>query len=460
MRDALRRFSLERALQLAIVATILTAVLAAGALISWLDEARTLRWGALVALFALSLVYALRSPSGPRPWPALAATAGFLALAVASAAWSVAPGATIGRGGALALLLTACGALAWATAGDPDRVRPLLSGITAGIGLVALGGLLVLLFRHDRAIAPATTSLPARYQGLGGGPDTATMVLAVGLPLAAFAFLETRRAAGRVAAGALFLLLLGSIVASGSRGALLSGFAGLLAVVLIGQHGARRIAALAAGLAALLVLSVLAMRLPSPARTPPAQPAAEEPRAVEQPTPGYFDAETLLRLQDDVGHPPFGVGDTSRKPRTLFGTSGRAEAWQGALEQGAARPVAGYGFGTEGRVFVDRYADFHSNLAESSYVGLFLQLGAAGLAAFAALVAAFLVPAARAFRRLDPRQRRLAAACAGGLVAGLVLAFFQSYIYAAGNNATAAVWLCAFLLVAASATPHARASRR
>jgi hypothetical protein len=53
-------------------------------------------------------------------------------------------------------------------------------------------------------------------------------------------------------------------------------------------------------------------------------------------------------------------------------------------------------------------------------------------------------------RRVRSASGRLAAACAGGLVAGLLLALTQSYIYAAGSNATAAVWACGFLLAAAA----------
>jgi MFS family permease len=34
----------------------------------------------------------------------------------------------------------------------------------------------------------------------------------------------------------------------------------------------------------------------------------------------------------------------------------------------------------------------------------------------------------------------------GALAAGVVLALFQSYVYAAGNNATAAFWICGFLV--------------
>src|SRR5207247_4994647 len=161
------------------------------------------------------------------------------------------------------------------------------------------------------------------------------------------------------------------------------------------------------------------------------------------------------RLQDDIGLPPFGVGETRKKPRTLFGTSGRAQAWQGALDIGAERPLLGFGFGTEDHVFVDQYADFNSNTIENSYLGLFVELGAVGVAIFLLLLALLVRRALRALPRLRDTERRAAAACAGAVVAGLVLACFQSYIYAPGNNATAALWICTFLLVAATALPDA-----
>ena len=58
----------------------------------------------------------------------------------------------------------------------------------------------------------------------------------------------------------------------------------------------------------------------------------------------------------------------------MLSSSGRFEAWRGAIRQGNERPIAGYGFGTEGDVFVDRYYGLDSNLTENSYVGLYLQL--------------------------------------------------------------------------------------
>jgi hypothetical protein len=88
---------------------------------------------------------------------------------------------------------------------------------------------------------------------------------------------------------------------------------------------------------------------------------------------------------------------------------------------------------------------------ENSYLGLFLQVGAAGLALFLGLAAALLARAGLALGALRGERRLLVAALTGVFVAGLVLGIFQSYLYAPGNNATGALWICAFLLAAATA---------
>lgn len=459
MRAALSRITLERAIQVAIVATIVTAVLAAGALLSWLEIARRLRWPALALLLALSLAYALRRRGGPKPTAAYAMASVLVALALISAFWSVQARTTAAHGIALAVLFAACGALSYATAGRPQAVRRLLDAVLAAAGVVSVGGLLVLLFRHDRAIQPATTALPLRYQGLGGGPNTATMMLAVAVPLALDAAAGPRRVLGRAIGVLILALLVGSIVASGSRGALVSAFVGTLAYVLIRIPTLRGRATAAAAVVALFALAVGATRVPQPlppgSPNPPTAYVAYDPFPPDvHARPPYADANILWRLQDDIGRPAFGVADTHRRPRTLLGTSGRVEAWTGAVEQATRRPLLGYGFGAEGRVFVDRYVNFNSGTPENSYVGLFLQLGVGGLLTFLVLVAYLVGRTVRSLRGLHNAQRFVVAASGGALAAGLALAFFQSYIYAVGNNATAAVWICGFLLAAATTTPR------
>ena len=460
MRDVSRLLTLERALQAAIVATILTAVLAAGSIVSWLDAARALRWPALATFAALALVYAARRAEVPRPTAVGLAAVAFVAVALVSTGWSPVPGSTAARAVSLAVLFAGAGALAWGGAGRPDAVRPFLRAVLAAVAIVAVGGLVVLAVDRDRAVEEATTELAARYQGLGGGPNTATMLLALGLPLAALAAVEAPRRLVRIGLCCLLALVAGSIVASGSRGALLAGFAGLLAFALAAPAGVRARAIWGAAVVAAFVVGVLMTRIPKPDANAETSTRGGIPDLPPfRPAPGYLDANLRLRLQDDVGHPGPGVAQTTRAERTLLGSSGRAEAWRGALGVGAQRPLLGFGFGTEARAFQDRYVGFNSGVPENSYIGLFLQLGAAGLTLFLALAGALLARTGRALTALSGERRRLAAACAGVVVGGLVLALFQSYVYAVGNNATAALWICAFLLAAVTTREHVRAAR-
>ena len=134
--------------------------------------------------------------------------------------------------------------------------------------------------------------------------------------------------------------------------------------------------------------------------------------------------------------------------RSIFGSSGRIDAWGGALHEAARRPVVGHGFGTEQAVFVDRYYRFVGALPENSYLGLALQLGLVGLLALAALV---VVLARGGIRALGGPRSALAAAGLGVLAAGLVAAVAQSYLYSVGNIAAAALWIPSFMLAALDA---------
>ena len=76
--------------------------------------------------------------------------------------------------------------------------------------------------------------------------------------------------------------------------------------------------------------------------------------------------------------------------RRLVTSSGRRDAWGGAIRQAAQRPIVGYGFGTEARAFIDRWSGFVGSVPENSYIGLALQLGVVGLVVFALLVSSLL----------------------------------------------------------------------
>ena len=395
------------------------------------------RWAALVLLFVLSAWWAVvrgRTLSVDRKvmWSAAAV----VLLAVVSSAWSVTPRLTFERGVTLAVLALTALLIAQAVAGRPASAERVLVGLLAGSVVVALAGLLVLAVAHRDAVEVATIDLPPRFKGMGQDPNTSSLLFAVAVPIATWLALTSRTTRRRLVFSAALALLAGSIVGSGSHGALLAGGLGTAVVVLLCLDGYRRRIAATLAVVAVAGAGLWIETLPQPSRTNPVVvPAVPIPA----PKPGYLDAQINTPLDGELGIPL--PGQSLR--RTLTTSSGRTQAWGGAIHQAEQRPVAGYGFGTESHVFIDRWSGFSGSVPENSYVGIALQLGIAGLLVFAALLAALGVAALARLRR---ERRGVAAAGVGVLVAGLAAAVGQSYVYSVGNIATMTLWITVFLL--------------
>ena len=440
-------------MRLAIVVTVLDVAFGS----NWSPDVRAvagpLRWLVLAGLCVLSLAYAWSRLTSLRARPRLTAygfAAALLSLALVSTLWSIDPRLTVARCVAFGTLLLAAGALAVAVAGDREAAGEILVAVLGGAVVVALAGLVALAVNPGEAVQEATSSTAARFRGIGQNPNTVSMLLAVGMPIATWLLLRERGARRLVAAGALALLA-GSIVASGSRAALVAGFAASAAPALASARGSRAVAATVATASLGLAVGLAVTTLPDPnpnygrSTSDYATPCTRN------------DAQCYLRLEDEVGRPPGGRYEPP-KSRSLLGSSGRRDAWASGLERGAERPVAGFGFATESRAFVDRIYSFQGGVPENSFIGIFLQLGVLGTVFLGGLALSLLGAAAQALRMRDRDDRPLAAACAAVLLAGLGLALFQSYLYAAGNTATLSVWICAFLLTALAATPSAARS--
>ena len=246
----------------------------------------------------------------------------------------------------------------------------------------------------------------------------------------------------RPAGAALVLLFAGEIAVSGSRGAIIAGFGGaLLTGLVLGPTLSAKVA-LAAGLVVLAGVCVATSRLPHPSSA--AAPAVAAGAAAAAVNTRGLNADLRLRLEDELGHPPLG-GYRPPVARTLFGSSGRAQAWVGGVRQAARRPLLGYGFGTEDKVFVDRFYAFEGNFVENSYVGTFLQLGAAGVAL---LIGLFLTLAWNAYRALWRGTGGPAAGAAGVVLVAALIGLSQSGITSVGNIAVASIWICALTLPA------------
>ena len=429
-----------RTIQLVLVGLVVTMTLASSINNSFLLLGRAFRFPLLFELALVAVAYAawLLPRRRPRAGPFVALGA-FVALALVSSAWSARTGWTERRSGALLLLGVAGSALAAASAARPEAVRRILEALVAAAAIVALLGLYLLWVSHEQAVQSASVQYPARYRGIGQNPNTVPLLLALALPLTLWLWTEAPARSRKALAAATLLLFDGSIVASGSRGALIAALAGAVVWALTLRRPWRLRLALIAATAAVFAADVAITQIPKPLSPAPSHAASGPQRVVR-------DAELVSPLEDELGRP-----GAAPIRRTLFGTSGRARAWDAALHQIAHRPVAGYGFGTEQFAFVDRYYGFDSSLPENSYLGVALQLGVVGLAALLVLLGVLAAAAVRAVRILTGRALAAARASASVVAAGVVLGVTQSYLTSPGNLASSTFWIAALCLPALAA---------
>lgn len=428
------RGQLEGAIQVTTFGVVVTVAFVASHIQPWnFPELRALRTFVLVELAALAAAYVVATRARLRALPGALVAFAFAGVGLLSAAWSVDPWLTLERGGGFAVLIVAAGALGLATANRPRFAGVVMLAFLAATVFVALAGLFELWHARDQAILPATKGQGARYNGIGQNPNQVAMLIAITLPFALWAVAETRgRARGAAAAAA--LLLVASLIASGSRGAVIAGFAGCLAYLV--AIARRRRLAVAGAVALAFVVAIGITQLPQPAKTNPPlyETFGQTPKLSPQ------DLNSALPLESEFGFPGENVETGAR--RTLFFSSGRVEAWRFAFDQALRRPLAGYGFGTEDEAFVDRTYLFVSDVVENSYLGVLLQVGLVGLTL---LLLALAAPLAAWLRR-RPVAGGDAAACAGAVVAGVALAAPQSYVTSVGSPPTAPFWIALFLL--------------
>jgi hypothetical protein len=236
---------------------------------------------------------------------------------------------------------------------------------------------------------------------------------------------------------------------------LLAEVAGLLVVVWFLTDNVYRAVTLGAGVVlvcgATLALTTLLPHLPGarfhvPSATDASRLAAIYPPALHLRSPAF---RRILRLDpgamtNELGRPAIpGLPDVHH---SLIGSSGRLEAWVGAIHAADARPLLGYGFGTEDRVFVDRYYSFEGARPENSWLGIYIDVGIAGVLLLAAALASTALSGVRTLRSL-PRQRRIASAAVAGVFAsGLVEMLVQSFAVSVGDIAMLSFWICGALL--------------
>lgn len=396
------------------------------------------RWVALVALLALAGRLARRHRHGSPAAP-LARTAALVAalvgVALLSAAWSAAPKLSLERAATFAVATLALALAAYAAEVRPELAWTVVRGLVAGAAAVAAGGVLVWVFERQAAVQPGTGETVARWKGIGENPNTVSLLCAVVLPAALALGLRaaSRREAALAWVSVLALVL--TILASQSRGAVAASVIGVaLYAVARPARGVERVSLAAAGVVVLLAGAFISAQVINRISPPPPPPATAVGGTTTTPGGGQ-------------GPGGSGAGLPRRSVETIS-DSGRLAAWRGALRQADLRPVLGYGFGTEERVFLSgRYRIFQGSRPENSYLGLYMQLGAVGLLL---LLAVFVEPLRSALGAVL-RRREIGAVLLATTVAGLTLAVVQSYLYSVGNVAMVSFWAALLLAPAVRA---------
>jgi len=445
------RLQLEGGIQFLLAQLVVWVGLAVGNVYPWnIPVGRAVRWAVLGQLAVFALAYAVTSRDAlPRPGKVAAAVGGFLALTFLSVGWSPDPALTLGRATSFAAVVAVGAAVAIGARRGSDGARPFLLALLVGTGFLAVVGVLHLIFEYNDAVVPATRGQGARFTGLGGNPDTLAMLYAIVLPISAWAILEARARWEKLAAIATFLVLDGSLAGSSSRGAIVAAFAGLTAFALLVRVRRRTRVALVVASIALFGANAFAGTLPPRAEKDPVLYGAFG----QTPPLGANDVTYSLPLADEIGFP--GRGGAFRN-RALFDAGGRWPAWDGALHQAADRPLVGYGFGLEERVFVDRYYPFISDRPENSYIGILLQVGAIGFVVLLVAIALIAVKGVRVLRAVRGPEHAVTATCLAVLAGGLVLALAQSYLTSVGSPPTVPLWICVLLLAVPRAAPAPR----
>jgi hypothetical protein len=226
------RAQLEGALQVTLAGLVVTVSFVASHVQPWnLPEFRPFRTFILVELAAIALTYVVVTRTPLRRLPGALAVGAFAALALLSTAWSVSPDLTLERGVGFAALMVAAGAIGLAAAARPDVAEQAALALVAATVVIAAAGLVELWHSFDQAVLAATKGQGWRYNGIGQNPNQVAMLIGVTSPLTLWLL---REATGRMrlVAGASVLLLAGTLVVSGSRGAIVATFGGCLVYLL------------------------------------------------------------------------------------------------------------------------------------------------------------------------------------------------------------------------------------
>jgi len=320
----------------------------------------------------------------------------FFALAFASMLYSADPSLTVQRAASATLLYAAVFWTLWFYA-DVVGGQKIANILVGCVGVIFVAGIFNLLVTGPDAM------LSGRFRGVLANPNAVGMLTILFMPLVVAMVMRKKRLSGYF----LIAIMLGSVVLSGSRN-------GVMTTSVAMAFFALRIKAWKSGILLVAIAATAYLAMPD-----------------YSPTPGLAARPISHILSSDK----------------LANGGGRLEAWQVAIPIIQDKLALGHGFGTEELIFKGMKFRIHrGEYIHNSYLGLTYQLGLVGsLLIFVPLVGLLL------YRLMGNGYRSSqTAAYEAMLLGGLIAAFFESWVYSAGNAFAFPFWTCVMLLTRAA----------
>lgn len=319
----------------------------------------------------------------------------FISYAFMSIAYSPYPYLTLERSTTILLLYISVFWIIWKYAYQqgPEKVVSLILGVMWIIFIASYAAIF---------IGPFRPFLNGRFMGVFANPNGMGVVSALILPLSLWKFLET----GKKSALFLFLLISLSLLFCGARGSL-NATLFALGYLIYARSKRKNPFALFATLSCVLIFIWI----------------------IETSAKEFF--KTYIRLE------------------SIPILGGRLEAWQAGVNLIMDKPLFGYGFGVEDKLFGLKKIMFRRHAGayvHNSFLGMLLQLGLLGFIMF--FVPLFILLFKELFSRNENQEVPiLRYALRSSLIAGLVCCVSESWIYSVGNTQVFPFWIMVMLLV-------------
>lgn len=358
------------------------------------SAALQLRW-VFFALFALHVfgdIFLGRTVRKIKGFDLLAII--FVVYAFLSATYSPFPYLTLERSTTVLVLYISVFWIIWKYAYEqsPEKIVYLMLNVVRLIFILSF----LMIF-----VSPHRVFLSGRFQGILQNPNSLGITCAIFLPLMLWQFLETKK---RAALFFFFLMLLGLFL-SASRNSINASVIALGYFIYIRSKKHRPLIFFSSISFILMLVWVI-------------QSSAKL----------FFHAYY--------------------RPETISSIGGRIQIWPIALNLITLKPILGYGFGVEDKIFTFKHAvplGQYVSYVHNSYLGMLLQLGIAGFVIF--FIPLFILLFKELFSKQDTSVLLLRRALRASFMAGLLCSILESWVYSVGNAQAFPFWIMVMLLI-------------